>query len=63
MGIVVIISLPASVNAMTFAGPRVYFAMARDGLSSRAPPRCTRDYKTPALSILAQAVMERRCSC
>ena len=32
MGIVSIISLAASISAMTFAGPRVYYAMARDGL-------------------------------
>ena len=31
MGIVSIVSLLASISAMTFAGPRVYFAMARDG--------------------------------
>ena len=30
MGIVSIVSLLASNSAMTFAGPRVYFAMARD---------------------------------
>ncbi len=32
MGIVSIVSLLASNSAMTFAGPRVYFAMARDGV-------------------------------
>ena len=32
MGIVSIVSLMASNSAMTFAGPRVYFAMARDGV-------------------------------
>ena len=32
MGIVSIVSLLASISAMTFAGPRVYFAMARDGV-------------------------------
>ena len=31
MGIVSIISIAASISAMTFAGPRVYYAMARDG--------------------------------
>src|SRR5687768_5677040 len=35
MGVVSIISLLASISAMTFAGPRVYFAMARDGLFFR----------------------------
>ena len=32
MGIVSLVSLLASISAMTFAGPRVYFAMARDGV-------------------------------
>ncbi|MGE3706793.1 MAG: APC family permease, partial [Vicinamibacterales bacterium] len=32
MGIVSIISIAASLSAMTFAGPRAYYAMARDGL-------------------------------
>jgi amino acid transporter len=27
-----IISLAATISAMTFAGPRVYYAMARDGV-------------------------------
>ena len=32
MGVVSIISLAAGINAWTFAGPRVYYAMARDGV-------------------------------
>ena len=35
MGIVSIVSIAASISAMTFAGPRVYYAMARDGLFFR----------------------------
>ena len=38
------VSLAASISAMTFAGPRVYFAMARDGA---VLPRAARD--PPAL--------------
>lgn len=54
MGIVGIVSLLASVSAMTFAGPRVYFAMARDGLFFRAAERVHPKYDTPAVSIVAQ---------
>jgi APA family basic amino acid/polyamine antiporter len=54
MGIVGIISLAASVNAMTFAGPRVYFAMARDGMFLRRAATVHPRYKTPAASIVAQ---------
>jgi APA family basic amino acid/polyamine antiporter len=56
MGIVSIISLAASISAMTFAGPRVYYAMARDGLFFDAAARVHSRYKTPAAAIVAQAV-------
>jgi APA family basic amino acid/polyamine antiporter len=56
MGIVSLISLAATVNAMTFAGPRVYFAMARDGLFLPAAARVHPTYKTPWISIASQAV-------
>ena len=56
MGIVSIISIAASISAMTFAGPRVYYAMARDGLFFRAAARVHPRYQTPATSIVAQAV-------
>jgi APA family basic amino acid/polyamine antiporter len=56
MGIVSIISIAASISAMTFAGPRVYYAMARDGLFFRGAGRVHPRYQTPAASIVAQAV-------
>jgi len=56
MGIVSIISIAASISAMTFAGPRVYYAMARDGQFFRAAARVHPRYQTPATSIVAQAV-------
>ena len=59
MGIVSIISIAASISAMTFAGPRVYYAMARDGLFFRGAARVHPKYQTPAASIVAQAVVER----
>jgi APA family basic amino acid/polyamine antiporter len=40
---------------MTFAGPRVYFAMARDGLFFRPAAVVHPRYRTPANSIVAQA--------
>lgn len=55
MGIVSIVSLLASISAMTFAGPRVYFAMARDRQFFRSAGDIHPKYKTPAVSILAQA--------
>lgn len=56
MGIVSIISLAASISAMVFAGPRVYYAMARDGLFFRPAATIHPRYKTPAASIVAQAI-------
>lgn len=56
MGVVSIISLAASISAMTFAGPRVYYAMARDGLFFRSAAKVHPRYKTPAASIVAQGV-------
>jgi basic amino acid/polyamine antiporter, APA family len=56
MGIVSIVSLMAGISAMTFAGPRVYYAMARDGLFFPAAARIHPRYKTPAVSIVAQAI-------
>ena len=56
MGVVSIISIAASISAMTFAGPRVYYAMARDGLFFRGAARIHPRYHTPAASIVAQAV-------
>jgi APA family basic amino acid/polyamine antiporter len=56
MGVVSIISLLASISAMTFAGPRVYFAMARDGLFFPAAARVHERYHTPSTSIVAQSM-------
>jgi APA family basic amino acid/polyamine antiporter len=55
MAVVSIISLLASISAMTFAGPRVYFAMARDGVFFRRAAVVHPRYRTPGVAILAQA--------
>jgi APA family basic amino acid/polyamine antiporter len=57
MGAVSIVSLAAGVNAWTFAGPRVYFAMARDGVFFSAAARVHSRFRTPAISITAQALL------
>ncbi|MEE2636262.1 MAG: amino acid permease [Acidobacteriota bacterium] len=48
--------IAASVSAMVFAGPRVYYAMARDHqffpIAGRVHPR----FRTPAIAIVAQSV-------
>jgi basic amino acid/polyamine antiporter, APA family len=55
MGVVSLVSIAAGINAYTFAGPRVYYAMARDGLFFSGAGRVHPGYKTPATSIAAQA--------
>jgi basic amino acid/polyamine antiporter, APA family len=56
MAVVALVSLAAGINAWTFAGPRVYFAMARDGVFFKSAARVHPKYKTPAASIIAQAL-------
>ena len=56
MGLVSIVSLAASISAMTIAGPRVYYAMARDGVFFAPAARVHDRYRTPAVSIVAQAI-------
>jgi APA family basic amino acid/polyamine antiporter len=53
---VMLVALASSLSAMTLAGPRVYYAMARDGLFLSAAAAVHPRYHTPARSILAQAI-------
>jgi basic amino acid/polyamine antiporter, APA family len=55
MGVVSIVSLAAGISAWTFAGPRVYYAMARDGVFFSNAARVHPRFRTPSVSILAQA--------
>ena len=56
LAIVAIISLAAGINAWTFAGPRIYYAMARDGVFFPAAAKVHPKFKTPHTSIIAQAL-------
>jgi APA family basic amino acid/polyamine antiporter len=50
------VSFAASISAMVMAGPRVYFAMARDHAFLESAGRVHPKHKTPILSITAQAI-------
>jgi APA family basic amino acid/polyamine antiporter len=51
-----LIGLAGSISAMILAGPRVYFAMARDGLFPGAAARVHPRFQTPAAAIAAQSL-------
>ena len=51
-----IVMIAASISAMVFAGPRVYFAMAEDGQCFQAAARLHPRFRTPANAIVAQSI-------
>lgn len=56
LAIFTIVSMAASISAMVLAGPRVYFAMARDHVFLESAARVHPRWRTPVLAIVAQAV-------
>jgi APA family basic amino acid/polyamine antiporter len=52
----VMISMFGALNSNLLAGPRIYFAMARDGLFPQALGQIHRQFQTPSNAILAQSV-------
>jgi APA family basic amino acid/polyamine antiporter len=52
----IVISTFGCINGMTLAGARVYYAMARDGLFFGKVGAVSRKYRTPAVSLMVQAV-------
>ena len=55
VGAFTVVSIAASLSAMMLAGPRVYYAMARDGAFLPAAARIHPRTRTPVIAILAQA--------
>jgi APA family basic amino acid/polyamine antiporter len=51
-----LVSIAASISAMVLAGPRVYFAMARDGLFFTTAARVHPQFRTPAVAIVTQSI-------
>ncbi len=55
LALIVIVTVLASLTALLMAMPRVYFAMARDGLFFRSAATLHPRFRTPARAILIQA--------
>jgi basic amino acid/polyamine antiporter, APA family len=56
LAIFALISIAASISAMVLAGPRVYYAMARDGVFVRAAGDVHPRFRTPVAAIVAQGI-------
>ncbi|MDE3155181.1 MAG: amino acid permease [Acidobacteriota bacterium] len=56
MGLLAIVIILGSLSAMVLAGPRIYFAMARDGLFFPGAAKVHAGYRTPVAAIVAQAI-------
>jgi APA family basic amino acid/polyamine antiporter len=56
LAIFTIVSIAASISAMVLAGPRVYYAMARDGVFFRRMAEVHPRWRTPAFSLIAQGI-------
>jgi len=56
IAIFTIVSIAASISAMVLAGPRVYFAMARDGLFVASAARVHPRFRAPVSAIVTQAL-------
>lgn len=54
---VVVVAVAGSLAAFTMSAPRVYFAMARDGLFPRAAARLHPRFGTPARAVVIQAAL------
>ena len=56
MAIAILISTFGCANGLILAGARIYYAMARDGLFFRSIGKLQPKYKTPAVSLVVQAI-------
>ena len=56
LAVFTVVSMAASISAMVLAGPRVYFAMARDHVFLESAAKVHPKYRTPILAITVQAI-------
>jgi APA family basic amino acid/polyamine antiporter len=63
ISILILISVLGSMNGMVLTGPRVYYAMAQDGLFFKAFGRTSVKYATPTFALLIQGLWSVLLSC
>ncbi len=56
MAVLILISLAGGLSAWIVTGPRIYYAMARDGAFLRSAARIHPRFRSPAVSIVAQSL-------
>ena len=56
LSVVILVSILGAINSVILTAPRIYYAMARDGLFFRKAATIHPTYKTPSYSIILQAV-------
>jgi APA family basic amino acid/polyamine antiporter len=56
MSLAIVVSILGAANAVILTAPRIYYAMARDGLFFKAVASVHPRFKTPAQSIIVQAI-------
>jgi APA family basic amino acid/polyamine antiporter len=56
ISLLIIVSIFGAINGMVLTGPRVYWAMANDGLFFRSFSRISPRYHTPVIALLFQGV-------
>ncbi len=54
ISLLILVSILGSMNGLILTGPRVYYAMARDGVFPRAFGRINHRYRTPMLALVVQ---------
>lgn len=57
VSVIIMVSILGPINGLTLSGPRVYFAMARDGLFPAALARVHEKRRVPHVSILFQSLL------
>jgi APA family basic amino acid/polyamine antiporter len=56
ISLLILVSIVGCMNGLVLTGPRVYYAMARDGAFPRAFGQINDRYRTPTLALIVQGV-------